>query len=149
TACSKCGLHERGAQRTVALARLAAAPLAGTLVLSRAQASPRGEMAWAGEAVHVWANFGNDDLGDSPRHTGDRVESVEHLFKRTLTLSDLRIELLQPLIQEVDMRQDLRHQKALMRTEPSCQRAFKCGLFVAEAPTGEVGERGRVRLASY
>jgi hypothetical protein len=36
--------------------------------------------------VHIWANLGNNDLRDTPRHTRDRVESVQHCFKRALTL---------------------------------------------------------------
>jgi hypothetical protein len=141
-----CRLDQRRAQPAVALARLAAPSLAGTLVLTRAQPGPGGKVAWAREAAHIWTDFGHDDLRDATRYTGDGVQSLQYDFKRALSLSDFGSEPLERLVQEIDMRPDVRRQKALVRTEPSRHGTFERGLFVAESPAGEVGEHSHVPL---
>jgi len=85
-------------------------------------ARPRRRGSLGSGGVHICANLGNDDLRDTPRDTGDGVEPVQHFFKWALTLSRFYIELLQPL---------------------------KCGLFVAQAPAGEVRETVTLAFAPW
>jgi hypothetical protein len=82
-------------------------------------------MAGAGEATHVWAYFGQHDLGYASSNPRRRVEPLELRLKRAFTLTHLDVQSLVPLVQEVDVRQDLGDQEALMGAEASVQRALE------------------------
>src|SRR5690348_11345122 len=100
---------QRTAQPAIAFAGLATPPLAGTLVLTRAQTGPRRQVPGSWEALYIWANFCDDDLRGATTDARDGVQPLEHFLKRALTLSDFTAHALDGLIQKVDMRQDLGH----------------------------------------
>src|ERR1051325_7812659 len=105
----------------IAFARLAAASLPGAFILPRAKSSPGCQVAGGGKAAHIGTDLGDDDLGSATTNARDGVEAVKHQLKRALTFSDFSAQSLDRFIQKVDVGQNLRHQKALMRTKPSCQ----------------------------
>ncbi len=74
--CRPGALHEGGLPPARALAQPVGPPLAGALVVARAETGPGNQVAGGGEAVHVGADLGDDgpggevaDAGDGP-HTG-------------------------------------------------------------------------------
>src|ERR1051325_2227865 len=54
-------------QPTIAFAGLTTVPLAGALVLPRAQPRPGRQVAWTREPLHVRPDLGHDNLGNAPR----------------------------------------------------------------------------------
>src|SRR5678815_1072516 len=62
------GGDEGGFQPGAALSHASRAPLARALIVTRAQAGPRDEMAGGGKARHVDADLRHDDLRDDVTH---------------------------------------------------------------------------------
>jgi hypothetical protein len=58
----------------------------------------------AGEPTNVCTNFRHDDLRSATTDARDGVQSLKHLLKRALTLSDLGAQSLDGLVQEIDVR---------------------------------------------
>src|SRR5215204_4950445 len=67
--------------------------------------SPRGQVPIRGEAAHLGTNLGQYRLRRAPSHTWDRLQSLNCFSERAHPLGDLRTQLLDGLLEEVDVRQ--------------------------------------------
>src|SRR5215207_8397756 len=98
-------LDEGCPQPGIALGGLPASALAPALVVARTHPRPRGQVPIRGEAAHLGTNLGQYRLRRAPSHTWDRLQSLNCFSERVHPLGDLRTQLLDGLLEEVDVRQ--------------------------------------------
>src|SRR5664279_1380685 len=99
------------------------AAFTGRLVVTGAQASPRRELSRGGEAAHVRACLGDDDLDAGVLQPGDRQQQVQdRLVALGDSLGDLATELGDRVIQEVQVGQDAVGDQGVMGAEVAGQR---------------------------
>src|SRR5205823_14480257 len=91
------------ARGAVGEAGAATQPLAGALMVARAEAGPGGRMARRREPRHVAAEFGRDHLGRAAGDAGDRVELGERLGVRRGEGLDLAIARGDGAVEELDV----------------------------------------------
>ena len=130
-------LGERSTQPRTALPRLAAALLAGTLVVARTHPRPRREVVSRREPLHVRADLGDQHFGRPLPDAGDGVQSRHRRGEGLGPGGDLRADLRDALIQEVEVVELLRHQEALVRSELADQRLLQLGNLLAQPSFGQ------------
>ena len=138
-------LGQRSAQPGTALAGLAAALLAGTLVVARTHPRPRREVVRRREALHVRADLGHQHLGRPLPDARDGVQSRHGRGEGLGAGGDLRADLGDALIQEVEVVELLGHQEALVRSELADQRPLQLGNLLAQPSFGQVRPAGSAR----
>ncbi len=108
-------------------------------------------MSGAGEAFHVWAQFGNDDLSGLLIDAGDRVPARHQiiLVERAHQLVNLLLQALQFGVQVVDMLQMQGQQQPVVDSDGAGQGPFQVGDLVAHPARGQLGQRGRIILARH
>jgi len=79
-------------------------------------------MAVAGEAIHVDANLGDEDLRRPLIHTRNRIEALHRVGVGRQDGRDARAQRGHRLFEVVEMRQDLGRQKRVVRTEVASER---------------------------
>ncbi len=106
----------------IALAGLAAPPLARAFVIPRRYPSPGGEVPHTREPAQVRAHLRDHNLCSPPSHAGDGLKLLQRRFHRAQTLTDLCAQALDGFIQIVDLRQVLGNEELLVRGEVSLER---------------------------
>ena len=139
-----CGFHQGGAQPGAALARAPATALAGALVVAWTQPGPGGEVARTGKAAQIGADLGEERLRRPPADARDRLQSLQFSLKRAQALAYLRAHPLQTGIEEVDVRELLRDQEALMCAELAGERLLQLGDLLTQSPARQLRERCRI-----
>ena len=137
--CSGAGSLDEGASDGgVARAGLALAPFPPALVVAGAEASPGSYLGRGAALGEVWPELGDDDLGDPLADPGDRVKASKVISERALTLGDLGADGVDALIEEVDHRQQLGEQEAMMGPQPSGQRPLEIWQLGAQLATRQL-----------
>jgi len=95
---------------------MAAALLAGALVVAGAEAGPGGEMSVGWETGGVCSHLGQNRLCGASADAGNGLEVGEGMVKRAKALLDLAAEAAYGLIQVVDMGEVLADHQALVVT---------------------------------
>jgi len=124
----------------IALSNLAAFVLPCTLVVSRAQPSPRSQVSIRGKSPHIQSDLGDDDLGRLLVNSGDRTQQFNGLGERDSPFDYLLGYLLNGFVKEVQMAEDLPEHKPVMISEAAFQCLLQFGQFLSQPPTGEVGQ---------
>ena len=83
-------LHQHGFQRLIPLACFAVIPLPGTLVVTRANASPGAQMCRRGEAAHIYARLRLNDLRAAPAIPGIWQTSAMDGWKYAMYVSTIQ-----------------------------------------------------------
>src|SRR5215213_320269 len=86
-------LHQGGLQPGRALAQPVGPPLAGALVVARAEAGPGEQVAGGGEAAHVGADLGDDGPGGGVADAGDGAQQADRVTERVEPALHLRVDL--------------------------------------------------------
>src|SRR5919199_5669043 len=115
------GLDEGHTQPGVALAGLATQAFASALFITGAHAGPRGEMGSAREAAQVGADLSQQYFGGAASDPRDAIQTVDLVLKRLQPVGYLLTQPSDRLIQEIDVRQLLGHEEALMGSEATSQ----------------------------
>src|SRR4029450_7605409 len=113
---------QRRTQPAGTVPRFARLMLAGALVVSRTQRGPAREMARRGEGAHIHTDLGDEDFGRPPVDARNAIQSVELVRKRGEAIFDLRAERADSLVEVIEMRQELAHQKRVVRPKPARER---------------------------
>lgn len=111
-----------------------------TLVVAGAERRPTGQVRLGGEARHVHADLGDQDLSGSPSHPVDRVQAGYLLRERGEPLLNLAAQDLDRLFQVIEVRKELAEQEGRVRPEASAQRLAQGGQLAPQPAPGEVGE---------
>src|SRR4030043_307742 len=111
---------------------MAAALLAGALVVAGAEAGPGGEMSVGGKTGDVCSHLGQDRLCGASADAGNSLEVGEGMVKRAKALLDLAAEAANGLIQVGDMGQVLADHQPLVVTDLSLQRPLQLRLLLTE-----------------
>jgi hypothetical protein len=130
-----------------AVAGLAGAALAGGLAMSRAHPGPGRQVPGAGEAAHVRAGLGDDDLSDGLPHSRDRRQVLKVAGKRAHLLLDPRRQFCDRRGELVDALQTQPAQKRVVVTEVAGQRLHQLWDLRAHPGLGHLGEHLRVAFA--
>src|SRR5215216_1075110 len=112
-------LDEGCPQPGIALGGFPASAFAPALVVARTHPRPRSQVPIGGEAAHVRADLGQYCLRRTPSHSRDRLQSLNCFSERAHPLSNLRTQLFDGLLEEVDVRQLLSDEEALVRSGTS------------------------------
>src|SRR5215213_3958381 len=112
-------LDESCPQPGIALGGFPASAFAPALVVARTHPRPRSQVPIGGEAAHVRADLGQYCLRRTPSHSRDRLQSLNCFSERAHPLSNLRTQLFDGLLEEVDVRQLLSDEEALVRSGTS------------------------------
>src|SRR6266852_8997454 len=112
--------------------------------MARAHARPRCEVGSGWEAAHIRTDLGQQDLGCSPSHTRDNIESFNRRLETGQPFSHLRAYALDRLVQIVNMRELLGDDEALVGSEVAGQRPLELWDLLAHAPASELSQRGWV-----
>src|SRR5215469_915868 len=115
-------LDESGLEPGCGFAHAGGAPLAGTLVVSRAQAGPGDQVPGGREACHVAADFGEDDASAQLVDTGNGSQQVDGGTKGLDLSVDLLIDGVDRGIDGVDLLQMQAQQKTMMPGDTAAQR---------------------------
>ena len=105
-------------------------------------------MRCGGEAAHVGADLGDQDLSGAPTHPGDGVQVGDGRLERTDPLGDLAADVLDGLVEEGQVGQLLGQQEPLVRGDPAGERPHQLGDLGAEPAAGQFGQHRRVGVAS-
>jgi hypothetical protein len=108
---------QRLAQRLVALARLAAQPLAAALGVAGAHPRPGGAVPGVREAAEIRPQFGQQDLRRARADARDRVEQLDRRQVFPQALGDLGAHPLHHLFAVVEMAQVLGEQGGVVAGE--------------------------------
>src|SRR5262245_6634969 len=116
----------------VALARLPAAPFAGTLVLAWTDRGPAAQVGGGWKARHIVTWFGHDrDRADSI-DTGNDVQGGERRLERDYAPIDFRRHACDGLLEEVDLCQDLFEEACMMRPKAPLQSTVQGGQLLSQ-----------------
>src|SRR5262244_1151564 len=118
-------LHQALTQPRVALARAPTLTLAGTLLGARAQPCPRRQVRGRGEVAHVGADLGQDFFGRSPSDPGNGVQTLAGLLTGAHPEGELRAEVSDLMVAEVQVAQQAREQEPLMRSHQPLPRLLQ------------------------
>jgi hypothetical protein len=83
----------------------------------------------------------------APLDAGDRHQQVTLASERGDPLLDLRRELVDPLVEEVDVRKDLPDDQRVLSVEAALERFAERGDLGAHTPAREIGEHDRFSRA--
>ena len=86
-------------------------------------------MARRGEAAQIRADLSEQGLGRPPADAGNRVQPLQLGLKRAQARSNLGAHSLQTGVEEVDVRELLRDQEAVMRAELPGSACSSSGIF--------------------
>jgi hypothetical protein len=92
--------HQGLPKMWVAMARAATLSLASTLVIPRAQSSPRSKVRSAWVLVHVSSGLSQHLFGYASPDAWDLIDGLDRLIKRAHPLLNLSVESLYLLIKE-------------------------------------------------
>src|SRR6266700_6019254 len=109
------GFDQRCAQPDVSLSRLASHAFTGALIVTWAQADPRGQMFEGWEAAQIGSDLRYHDLSRPPTEARNRIHPFHHVLDRAYSLRDLDPEALDQLVYAVQVRELLSEQEAVMR----------------------------------
>src|SRR5712672_1164373 len=98
-------LDEGGLEPRRSFAHPGGAPLAGALVVLRAQAGPGDQVSGGWEAAHVAADFGEDDASTQRVDAGNGGQELDRGAKGLDQSIDLRIDLVDRRVDRVDLLQ--------------------------------------------
>src|SRR5215207_1491970 len=140
-------LDEGCPQPGIALGGLPALALAPALVVARTHPRPRSQVPIGAEAAHVRADLGQYCLRRTPSHPRDCLQSLNCFSERTHPLGKLRTQLLDGLLEEVDVRQLLGHEEALVRSGTSPRSSLQLRDLRPQLPSSQLGHRRSVGRA--
>src|SRR5271156_6221318 len=98
-------LHQSGLEPGCSLTHPGGTPLAGTLVVLRAQAGPGDQVSGGREAAHVAADFGQDDASTQLVDAGNGGQELDRGSKGLDLSVDLLIDLTDRRVGCVDLLQ--------------------------------------------
>src|SRR5271168_807109 len=114
-------LHQSGLEPGCSLAHPGGTPLAGTLVVLRAQAGPGDQVSGGREAAHVAADFGQDDASTQLVDAGNGGQELDRGSKGFDQSVDLLINLSGGSGDRVGMLDKKGQQKPMMAGNPTAQ----------------------------
>src|SRR3982750_651758 len=106
----------------VARAYVRRAALASALVVPGAQTRPTGQVLCRGERIDVGTDFRRDDFGNPAVDSGDLIEALQPLVLVPKPPGNLRVDLLDLLLQPGDVRQQLTEDQPVMRLDFALER---------------------------
>ncbi len=104
-------------------------------------------MPGGGEAAHVHADLGDQDLGQGQADPGDGDQQVDLLPQRLQLPVDLLTQAGDPVVGLIDSTQHRGDHERVVLAEATRQGTGQQGDFALEAAQGEVGEDARVAFA--
>src|SRR4029450_7545334 len=143
------GLYERCLQPRVARARPGGQAFAGTFVETRAEPSPRDEMAGGGKAGHVEADLGDEDAGDGLADARHGDQSVESGAKGGEGLAEARLYLAHGPLEGIDVSEMQLEQEAVVGGDAPVQGGDEVGAGSLEAAVDQVRQALGILLAGW
>src|SRR5918995_2207564 len=140
-------LHESCPQPGIALGGFTASAFAPALVVARTHPCPGGQVLIRGEAAHLGTNLGQYRFRRAPSHSRDRLQSLNCFSERAHPLGNLRAQPFDGLLKEVDVRQLLGNEKALVRSETSPKSLLQLRDLRSQLPSGQLSHLSSVRRA--
>jgi hypothetical protein len=134
-AASTSAARSQGLPLRVRLTRPPTAALAGAFVVAWRHTCPRRQVGGGWEACHVHADLGHEHFGGAPTDARNGVEQRHGLLKRAHALRDLGVHQRDEVVQEVDVRQLLCNQEALVGLKLAGKRLLELGHLLAQSPT--------------
>lgn len=117
-------LPQHGPQPGIAFGRLATQALAATLVVTRTDTSPRGQVPSRGEPPHIHADCSDQGRRRTRPHARDRLQQRRGFLVGSHVQIDVLLRLRQRLVQEVqevDVRQDPLEEDQVVGLDPTVQ----------------------------
>jgi hypothetical protein len=99
-----------------------------------------------GKTCHISANLGDEYFGGAASHARNRIQQVHDFFKRATDGLNLGIKADNGLVEAIDLTQQLRQHKAMMRFHLAFQGLRQLVPFAAQAAFGQLGQGLGVRI---
>src|SRR6266508_226131 len=135
-------------KRRIAFAGLPALLLARAFIVSWTHTSSRGEMPVGWEAAHVHTDLRDDLFGCFSPYPRDGIQPVELFLVGTHAFMDLRVHVLDCVVEEIDMRQLLSDEKTLVGSYLAGQRLLQLRNLQAQLAPGQLRHASDVHGAS-
>lgn len=142
-----CSSDKRGFQPCAAFAHAGAAAFAGALIVTRTEARPGDQVGGIGEARHVGADLGQDDLGGHVTHAGDGDQQADALPDRRQRFSQGGVQFSERVLQGLDDARVKLEQSPVVIGNAAAQCLAQFRRFPARIALGQRGQPLGIVLA--